>query len=247
MLLLLAPAKTQDFQSPCPPIPATCPRFQAEADRLVKALRKLGPPRLAKLMNLSDALTERTLAQLADWDRAGERPALFAYAGEAFAGLEARSLPPKALAFAQEHLRILSGLYGLLRPFDALRPYRLEMAARLATPGAKDLCAFWEPRLTAALAEDLQGRRVVLNLASREFTRALRPEALPARWLTCAFQEASGRVVSFHAKRARGLMARFVLQNGLEDPEGLKSFTGEGYRFQPKASTPGTWLFRREA
>lgn len=247
MLLLLAPAKTQDFQSPCPPVPATRPRFQAEADRLVKALRKLGPPPLAKLMNLSDALMERTLAQLADWDRAGERPALFAYAGETYAGLEARSLPPKALSFAQEHLRILSGLYGLLRPFDALRPYRLEMAARLATPGAKDLYAFWGRRLTAALAEDLQGRRVVLNLASQEFTRALRPEALPGRWLTCAFQEASGRVVSFHAKRARGLMARFVLQSGLEDPEGLKAFTEEGYRFQPTASTPDTWVFRREA
>lgn len=247
MLLLLAPAKTQDFLNPCPPVPATRPRFQAEADRLVKALRKLGPPRLAKLMSLSDALTDRTLAQLADWDRAEERPALFAYAGEAYAGLEARSLTPEALAFAQDHLRILSGLYGLLRPFDALRPYRLEMAARLATPGAKDLHAYWEPRLTAALAEDLRSRRVVLNLASQEFTRALRPEALPARWLTCTFLEASGRVVSFHAKRARGLMARFVLQNGLEDPEGLKAFTDEGYRFQPKASTPGTWLFRREA
>lgn len=247
MLLLLAPAKTQDFQSPCPQVPATRPRFQAEADRLVKALRKLGPPRLAKLMNLSDALTERTLAQLADWGTAEERPALFAYAGEAYAGLEAQSLRPEALAFAQNHLRILSGLYGLLRPFDALRPYRLEMAARLATPGARDLYAFWEPRLTAALAEDLQGGQLVLNLASQEFTRALRPEALPGRWLACAFQEASGRVVSFHAKRARGLMARFVLQNALEDPEGLKAFTEEGYRFRPEASTPGTWVFRREA
>jgi len=247
MLLLLAPAKTQHFQSPCPPVPATRPRFQAEADRLVEALRRLGPPRLAKLMHLSDTLTERTLAQLADWDRAPERPALFAYAGEAYTGLEARSLAPEALAFTQDRLRILSGLYGLLRPFDALRPYRLEMAARLATPGAKDLYAFWEPRLTAALAEDLRGRQVVLNLASQEFTRALRPEALPARWLTCAFQEANGRVVSFHAKRARGLMARFVLRNRLEDPEGLKAFTDEGYQFQPGASAPDTWVFRREA
>lgn len=247
MLLLLAPAKTQDFLSPCPPVPASRPRFQSEADRLVKALRKLGPPRLAKLMSLSDALTERTLAQLAGWDTAEERPALFAYAGEAYAGLEARSLAPKALAFAQDHLRILSGLYGLLRPFDTLRPYRLEMAARLATPGAKDLYAFWGPRLTAALAEELQHHGVVLNLASQEFTRALRPEALPGRWLTCAFQEASGRVVSFHAKRARGLMARFVLKRGLKDPEGLKAFADEGYRFQPKVSTPDTWVFRRGA
>ena len=139
----------------------------------------------------------------------------------------------------------MGAVYGLLRPFDALRPYRLEMATRLATPGAKDLYAFWEPRLTAALAEDLRGRQVVLNLASQEFTRALRPETLHARWLTCAFQEANGRVVSVHAKRARGLMARFAIRGRLARAEDLRGFDELGYALDAAASGPDRWVFRR--
>jgi uncharacterized protein len=256
MLLLIASAKKLDFARPVPQAPPpgpTRPALLKEAGILAARLKGMDLHELAALMELSDDLAALTAGRYRAWrppfTPANARPALLAYAGDAYAALDAASLEPAALAYAQEHLRILSGLYGLLRPLDLIQPYRLEMGARLGNPSGPDLYAFWRAPLTASLGKALRAAGgPLVNLASGEFFGALDAGALPGDTVTPVFEERGPkgwRVVSFHAKRARGRMCRFAIEQRLEKAGDLRAFAADGYAFAPEASGPGRWVFRR--
>lgn len=254
MLTVLSPAKTLDLS----PVAheATAPRWPDEALRLARTARNLTLRDLRALMDISDDLArlnrDRFRAFAADPAPDQTRPAVFAFAGDTYIGLDAKTLDDHDLAHAQTHLRLLSGLYGLLRPLDAIQPYRLEMGSRLHTRRGETLYDFWGDRIARALNEDAAaaGTGILLNCASVEyFTAAARP-TLKLRVITPTFlEEKAGKqsVVSFYAKRARGAMARFVIQNRLTDPADLAGFTTGGYRLDPDQSTPETPVFRRPA
>ena len=256
MLLILPAAKTLDFEMPGTAGISTQPDFLEEAALLAGELRALTPAELAVRMALSEKLAQRVFAYYQAWNRPftlrNAKPALLAYAGDLYEALEAKSLTEAELDFAQGRVRILSGLYGLLRPLDLMAPYRLAMGGRMSSGS---LYAFWGDKLTEALnlaldAEEAQGREpFLLNLASQEYAKAIRPERLRGRMITPVFQEGrAGRfkVVSFFAKRARGLMARFVLQGRLAEPEAIQAFREDGYALEGAASTADLWCFRRE-
>jgi hypothetical protein len=256
MLLILPASKTLDFEAPHLEARTTQPEFLEDSARLVAELRALSQPALAKRMALSDKLAGQVFNYFQDWKRPftprNAKPALLAYAGDLYDGLGATTLTKSDLHFAQAHVRILSGLYGLLRPLDLMRPYRLEMGARMA---AGSLYTFWGERLTEALNRHLDhekalGREpVLLNLASEEYAKAIHPGRLRGRMITPVFQEGQAdryKVVSFFAKRARGTMARFIIRERLADPEKLRHFREDRYRFAKEASSPERWIFRRE-
>ena len=254
MIILLSPAKSLDFESPIPPVTATLPDFLDRSARLIERLKRLSPPELASLMGISDTLAVLNAARYDAWTLpypAGQsRQAILAFNGDVYEGLDARTWPEADLMFAQTHLRILSGLYGLLRPLDRILPYRLEMGIRLDTGEGKDLYAFWGERLTDALNEAVQvaGASAVVNLASMEYFKAIKPKRLTVPVIQPVFEDwSSGRfkVVSFYAKRARGLMARFAVERRCTEPAALKSFDSEGYAFAPDASDAARWVFRR--
>jgi len=254
MLFLLSPAKSLDYDTPCD-LPATRPHFLAEAAELIEQLRPLGPVQVAALMDLSDKLAQLNVARYAAWrrraTRANSKAALLAFDGDVYDGLKARSLEPDDLAWAQEHLVILSGLYGALRPMDALQPYRLEMGTRLANPRGKDLYAWWGDRIAAYLNHRQRRSRpaVVVNLASQEYFKAVDRRALQARVVDCVFedwQRDDWRIVSFHAKKARGMMARFAIQSRCSAPEQLQGFTAAGYAWDEAASAADRLVFRRQ-
>lgn len=257
MLLLLSPAKSLDYQTPTPAeVVATPPRFAAEAAQLIELLRPLTPAQVASLMDLSDALAQLNVARYAAWRRratpANSKPALLAFDGDVYDGLDARSLGADDLAWAQEHLVILSGLYGALRPLDALQPYRLEMGTRLANPRGRDLYAWWGDTISKYLNQRQKGQAqpVVVNLASQEYFKAVDRQALKARVVDCVFedwQRDAWRIVSFHAKRARGMMARWALEQRCSAPEQLTGFDRAGYAWDAAASTPDRLVFRRRS
>ena len=250
MLALLSPAKTLDYKRRLPPIDPTQPRFGEETGALVRSAARLGAKRLGGIMHISDSLAALNAARYRGFAEQAERPALYAFAGDVYQGFEARSLDAPAIDFAQDHLRILSGLYGLLRPLDNIRPYRLEMGTRWA-PRRKDLYSFWGSRISALLASDLaeEGSGVILNLASKEYWHAV-GQAPPrgARIITVDFREQGPeglRFNSFAAKRARGMMARYLCEHRIDDPEALKGFDSDGYRFD--GADGDVWRFVRGA
>lgn len=251
MLAVISPAKTLDYSSPLPDVAATAPRFAGEAERLAAAAAKLGPRKLGALMHISDTLASLNADRFRGFAGAGERPALYAFAGDVYAGFEVKSLDEEAVRFAQDHLRILSGLYGLLRPLDAIRPYRLEMGTRWAPGRARDLYAFWQGRVAQALAADAQesGSAVIVNLASKEYWRAVEgrlPPSLPVIEIDFREEGPDGpRFNTFAAKRARGMMARYICEHRLADPEALKGFDCDGYRYDPDNSDAQRWRFSR--
>ncbi|MCM8595084.1 peroxide stress protein YaaA [Accumulibacter sp.] len=254
MIIVLSPAKTLDYLTPPTIADCTEPVFLDDAEELIGILRRLSPAEVASLMQISDPLATLNAARYADWRRPftpeNAKQAVLAFNGDVYEGLDAVSLPPADLRFAQDRLRILSGLYGLLRPLDLIQPYRLEMGTRLANARGRDLYAFWGRRIGDALASALRdgGGRVLINLASEEYFRAIRPQDLPTPLIQPVFEDWSGgrfRVVSFHAKRARGLMARFAVLSRLADEHGLKDFAGGGYAYSSESSTPLRWVFRR--
>ncbi|HYJ82452.1 MAG TPA: peroxide stress protein YaaA [Allosphingosinicella sp.] len=251
MLAVISPAKSLDFSRPLPPLGASAPRFAGEAGRLAAAAAKLSKRRLAELMRVSDDLARLNAGRFRDFAVQDSRPALYAFAGDVYRGFEVHSLDSEAVDFAQNHLRILSGLYGLLRPLDEIRPYRLEMGTRWAPGGAKNLYGFWDDRIARALAEDLEaaGGGAVINLASREYWRAVEarlPEGVPVIEIDFREEGPGGpRFNSFAAKRARGMMARFICEHRLDDPRALKGFDSDGYAFDPENSDEGRWRFSR--
>lgn len=249
MIAILSPAKTLDYSTPLPPLSATEPRLAEDTARLASAAAKLSARKLSSLMHISDKLATLNAARYQGFEDQPERAALFAFAGDVYTGFEAKTLAEPAIAFAQDHVRILSGLYGLLRPLDAIRPYRLEMGTKWAPGRAKDLYGYWGSRVSDLLARDLadEGSGVIVNLASREYWHAV--ETSPpsgARIITVDFREegpAGLRFNSFAAKRARGMVARYICEHRLTDPESLKGFDSDGYSF---AEAHGdTWRFVR--
>lgn len=249
MIALLSPAKTLDYERPLPPVAATMPRFAAEASVLAAAAANLGQKRLAELMDISPKLAKLNADRFAGFEAQAQRPALYAFAGDVYTGFEARTLDEAGIAFAQDHVRMLSGLYGLLRPLDAMRPYRLEMGTRWA-PRRKSLYAWWGDRIAAAVRDDVaeEGSGVVLNLASQEYFTAVSDRLPTLRIISVDFREpgpAGPRFVSFHAKKARGMMARWLCEHRITDVEAMKGFDSAGYRFDAGESTSDSWRFLR--
>ncbi len=259
MLYLLSPAKTLDYETPVPAALAklaTAPLFGAEAAGLIAVLRKKKPAQVAALMDLSEPLAALNVARYAAWQPeatpANSKPAVLAFDGDVYGGLAAPTLSTADLRWAQQHLVLLSGLYGALRPLDRLQPYRLEMGTALATPHGKDLYAYWGDRIAAHLnaLQAAEARPVVVNLASVEYARAALRPALRARVIDCVFEDWKGdryKVISFFAKRARGLMARHAVQQRINTPAKLAAFSAEGYAIAPEVSAPDRLVFRRRA
>lgn len=248
MIAVLSPAKTLDLDTP-PPFPATPARFAAEAATLAKAASHLTQKRLSELMKISPALAKLNADRFRDFETADERPALYTFAGDVYTGLDAYTLDEAAVRFAQDHLRLLSGLYGLLRPLDAMRPYRLEMGTRWA-PRRSRLTDWWGRRIADALRDDVaaEASGVVLNLASQEYWDAVDgklPDGI--RVIAVDFREADGRFISFHAKKARGMMARWLVEHRIDEVEQMTSFDSDGYRFERSASDDARWTFVRSA
>lgn len=254
MLTLVSPAKTLDYESPLATDTYTQPRFTEQSQQLIETLRKLSVQDVAELMKLSDKLASLNVARYQSWQPEhtpdNARPAVLAFKGDVYTGLDAESFSEADFSFAQQHLRILSGLYGVLRPLDLLEPYRLEMGTRLKTASGDNLYQFWGDRITAALNEELKAADdVVINLASNEYFKAVQPKALNARLITPVFKDFKNgqyKIISFYAKKARGLMSRYIIQNRLDTPEAIKAFDLEGYYFSPEQSKGDTWVFLRD-
>jgi cytoplasmic iron level regulating protein YaaA (DUF328/UPF0246 family) len=247
MIAVISPAKTLDYDSQVSTNEATRPRFENEAATLAHAAARLSQKRLSSLMAISPALAKLNSDRFKGYADAPERAAMFAFAGDVYTGLDAYTLDDAQIAFAQNHLRMLSGLYGLLRPLDVIRPHRLEMGTRWAPRKAK-LTDWWADRVARLLAQDIEaeGSRVVLNLASQEYWAAVNGQ-LPAdvRVIAVDFREADGRFVSFHAKRARGMVARWMVEHGVTELDGMEAFDTNGYAYDADASTGNLWRFVR--
>lgn len=254
MLTLLSPAKSLDFETPLPPLETTQPQLLERARELAEYARKLSAQDLKELMGISDALAELNVARFRSFSTPftseNARPALYAFNGDVYTGFDVKTLNAEAVAFAQEHVRILSGLYGVLRPLDLMQAYRLEMGVAFRTPQAKTLYGYWGETITNLLNEQVGGHdtRAIINLASQEYFGAVQPKKLNAPVVTPLFKERRGnqlKVISFSAKKARGLMARYICENRIDRPEGLKDFAQDNYRFDPHLSDETTWLFVR--
>jgi cytoplasmic iron level regulating protein YaaA (DUF328/UPF0246 family) len=252
MLIVISPAKSLDFTPAPQGVGATTPVMTSDIAELAKVTRKLRKIDLKRLMSISDklALLNYERFQAFDPDSEDGLQAALAFNGDVYDGLQARSLDKGGLAYAQEHLRILSGLYGILRPLDVIQPYRLEMGIRLKTRRGPSLYAFWGDRLSRALnlAAEGQADSTVVNLASQEYFGAVDRKALTPPVVSCAFKERKGnelKIISFYAKKARGLMARYAIDQRLDRAEGLKDFKVGGYGFDPVLSTDAEWIFTR--
>lgn len=254
MLVLVSPAKKLDMTPPDRQLPASEPVFLKETEALVKVSRRLGVGDLKQLMGISDGLAElnreRFRAFSLPFTPDNATPAVFAFRGDTYQGLDVDSLTDDEILYAQDHLAILSGLYGLLRPLDLMQAYRLEMGVKLRNPRGEDLYDFWGDRITDEINRRLAGEKdpIVVNCASNEYWSAVRPKKLKARVVTPVFKEVKGgvaKVVGLMAKRARGMMARHIIRNRIADPEDLKKFSEGGYRFMPELSDGDTLEFHR--
>ena len=256
MLTVISPAKTLDFETAPTTRRATQPAFLEAATELVEDARGLSPDAIRDLMGVSGKIAELNHERFMNWappfDLDNAKQAVLAFRGDVYTGLEAETLDSAGLAFAQKHLRILSGLYGLLRPLDLMQPYRLEMGLKFANRGGPNLYAFWGDRITRTLDRQLgrSGSRVLVNLASNEYFKAVQPKALDAEIVTPVFKDLKNgkyRIISFYAKKARGQMARYIIDNELNDPEALKDFNVAGYRYRREESTARELVFTRDA
>lgn len=254
MLLLLSPAKKLDYDSPLGTSLHTDPLFVKQAEALIAVLREKSADDIAKLMSLSPALAELNVQRYAEWKpeftQKNSRPAVLAFNGDVYEGLDASTLSEDDLSWAQDHVAILSGLYGVLRPLDLMQPYRLEMGTKLSNTGGKNLYEFWRetiaPYLNERLAQDTSP--IVVNLASEEYFKSVDLKSLNARVIQCVFQDqkaGSWKVISFFAKRARGLMARYIIENRIDSPDKLTAFNLEGYAYAATESSDDKLVFRR--
>ena len=255
MLALISPAKKLDVENEMPLDDFTMPGLLDESQELVEAVRKLGKGGLKALMKLSVTLTDLNYARYERYSTPftpdNAKRAVFMFRGDTYVGLDADTLSEDDLAYSQDHLNILSGLYGLLRPLDLMQPYRLEMGSKLPTRRGEDLYDFWGQRLTDAcnVTTSSHNNRTVVSLASNEYIKAIRPQSLAGPFVTCHFKEmkdGAPRTIGLLAKRARGRMARFMVQNRVETTDGLKGFTEDGYTFQPDLSTDEDLVFVRD-
>jgi len=252
MLIVISPAKSLDLDTPPSTEQRTTPEFIDRAAELIRVLKDYSPAQVGQLMSISDPLAVLNVTRYADWhpDHGEARQAVMSFDGDVYTGLDARSLDAQQVDYLQRHLRILSGLYGLLRPLDQMHPYRLEMGTKLANPRGKDLYAFWGETVTGALNEALaaNGATALVNLASEEYFKSVKPRLLDVPVITPVFEDWKNgkyKIISFFAKRARGMMARYAAQNGITNPQLLKDFDVDGYAFEPAASKEREWVFRR--
>lgn len=251
MLIVISPAKrleTKDIAT----APTGTPQFQDQAELLAETARDLSTGDLKKLMGISDALATLNHDRFRDFGTMTRAPAALTFAGDAYAGLEAATMTDDEMRWAGHRLRILSGLYGLLAPLDGIEPYRLEMGSRLKNPRGRNLYDFWGPRIARALNDQAHamGTDTLINCASQEYFKAVAPDALNLRVITPTFLEmrpTGPKTISFFAKKARGSMARFIIQNRLTDPASLCDFDLGGYQYQPDRSTPDCPVFLRDA
>ena len=249
MIAVLSPAKTLDYESALPKLEPTTPRFADEAKTLAHAAAHLTQKKLSELMHISPALAKLNADRFRDFDTLPERPAMFAFAGDVYTGLEAKTLDKAAVDYAQDHVRMLSGLYGLLRPLDLMRPYRLEMGTRWA-PRKTKLTEWWGDRIAKLLADDVEaeGSGTILNLASQEYWAAADGK-LPSsiRVVAIDFREGEAqKFVSFHAKKARGMVARWLVEHRVDDIEGIKGFDSDGYAYDAAGSSDAQFRFVRK-
>ncbi|MBU4681950.1 peroxide stress protein YaaA [Cedecea davisae] len=254
MLILISPAKTLDYQSELATNRYTQPELLEYSQQLISVARKLSAPQIASLMSISDKLASLNETRFHEWhpefSPQNARPAILAFKGDVYTGLQAEEFSEADFDFAQQHLRMLSGLYGVLRPLDLMQPYRLEMGIRLENPKGKDLYHFWGDTITEKLNQVLaaQGDKIVVNLASDEYFKAVKPKKLDAEIIKPVFlDEKNGKfkVISFYAKKARGLMSRYIIENRLSKPEQLKAFNTDGYFFDEEASQKNELVFKR--
>jgi hypothetical protein len=254
MLIVLSPAKSLNYKTPVKVKAPTLPEFVSESAKLIADLKKLSPQEAADLMGLSDQLAALNVGRYRDWSKkftdANSKPAIYAFNGDVYDGFDVKTLNSKAMDFAQDHLRILSGLYGALRPLDLMQPYRLEMGTSFKNARGKDLYAFWGERVTESLKKLLEQQKkpVLLNLASEEYFKVLQAKNLDCPVISPVFQDGKDgkyKIISFYAKRARGLMARYVVDNRITDPADLKGFNLDGYKYVASESKPEKPLFRR--
>jgi hypothetical protein len=255
MLTVISPAKTLDFDTPPTTRKATQPRFLERSAELVADARGLNPADIRELMGVSEQIAELNHRRFMNWgvpfslDNA--KQAVLAFRGDVYTGLDADSLSSAQLGFAQKHLRILSGLYGLLRPLDLIQPYRLEMGLKFANRGGRNLYEFWGDVIGAELNRELKksGSNVMVNLASNEYFQAVRPRTLDAEIITPVFKDLKGgkyKIISFYAKKARGQMARFIIERELTEPADLKKFRAGGYRYNKAESSARELVFTRD-
>lgn len=254
MLVVLSPAKNLDYESTLPTDEYSQSRLLEYAQELVDRCQSLTPQDLSSLMKISDKLAGLNAARFAEWHQPfspqNARPAVFAFDGDVYSGLQAEKMSAETIAFAQEHLRILSGLYGVLRPLDLMQPYRLEMGTKLDTARGKNLYEFWGNVITDQLNEDLAeiDSDILVNLASNEYFSSVEPKDLKAQVITPVFKDEKNgeyKVISFWAKKARGAMARYIMNERVEDVAGLKQFNSNGYRFSPEQSSEQELVFLR--
>ncbi|MFM9270840.1 peroxide stress protein YaaA [Halomonas elongata] len=255
MLSVISPAKKLDFETPATTSRHTQPDYLERSQTLIDILRDLSPQQISELMGVSDKIAGLNAARFAEWHTPftpdNAKPAAQAFQGDVYVGLEAERFDDADNAFAQDHLRILSGLYGLLRPLDLIQPYRLEMGTKLANPAGKDLYAFWRDELTAALDRAVadSGSAALVNLASNEYFKSIDAKRLNARVITPVFKDEKNgqyKMISFYAKKARGLMAAWMIRQRVDDPEALKDFDAAGYRFNAAMSEGDILVFCRD-
>jgi len=253
MIALISPAKKLDNQSTVQTSQYTYPDMLTQANQLIEELRKFTPSDLEKLMNISPQIAEQNYERFLRWnpdDHKEGKQALFLFNGQAYAGLDAPSLGEEDIAFAQDHLRILSGLYGVLKPLDLILPYRLEMGTKLPNPEGDNLYEFWGTKITQKLNESLKQEKnpILVNLASQEYFQSIDRKSIEGEIISPVFKENKGnqyKTIAIYAKKARGLMSRYIIQNNLQDPDELKSFDLDGYFYNEALSSKTNWVFTR--
>ena len=254
MITIISPAKNLDFKSLSQTKKYSYPVFMDNSRILIKKLQKLNPKDIAKLMKVNDAIAflnfERFLSWRTPFNIDNSKQALLAFKGQVFIGLDAKSLTENDLLYAQDHLRILSGLFGILKPLDLIQAYRLEMGTPLKNPTGKNLYKFWGSKINEVINEELakQKSKVLINLASNEYYKAIKPKMIQGEIITPVFKEEKGndfKVVTVYAKTARGLMSRFIIKNKIDNPEDIKAFDMAGYLFNRDLSNDKEWVFTR--
>ena len=254
MIIVISPAKTLDFETPPSTQAHKQPDFLDDSAMLIDELRKLEPSQIGAMMSISSTLATLNSNRYFAWNRPftlrNAKQAILAFKGDVYTGLDADTMTENELAFAQDHLRILSGLYGVLRPLDLMQPYRLEMGTQFKNPRGNNLYEFWDDKITQALNQDLVKQKdgILINLASHEYFQSVQPGKLNARIITPVFKDQKNgvyKIISFFAKKARGMMSRYIIQNKLTNPEAIKSFDVAGYRFSQEDSGKDEWVFIR--
>ncbi|RIH66752.1 peroxide stress protein YaaA [Mariniphaga sediminis] len=254
MLIVISPAKSLDFESKPTTSEYTTPEFLNESEKLVARLKKMKPEKISKLMGISASLGNLNYERFQTWHLPftpeNAKQAVLAFNGDVYVGLNAPSLSEEKLHLSQQKLRILSGLYGVLKPLDLIQPYRLEMGTKFGAGKAKDLYSFWSKKITPKVQEAINesGSKILVNLASNEYYKSIDPKKLEAEIVTPAFKDMKNgeyKMISFFAKKARGLMSRFILENNIDNADDLQAFDYEGYHFNPRLSRPGQPVFTR--